>query len=378
MHIELVQTKSFILKQKYILRITKQVLLRFQARPKINLNMKLNRIIIHELIKEAGKIEASFVPSTNLLIINDGLTNMVQEVHESFEKLINSYHKFKPNSDHKAIFINAYKYTNDDETDHRFINWSRLGMRELEGSIKTIPFATGGYYVFLDYEINGFKFLSIVIVRNKEAFNIKWDPVTEMYNVDSTENINIDQMAMGFRLNVNLYKGVASRNYIALINKKGDGASQYFKDWVCVDEGTGPKQNTNNFIDIIKKIGLPENFEGDDDVFFKHVYDTIDAENKGNNGFVNVDRISELFYRDRSRIRKYAEEVYGQELDSEFKVHIDSLKKLIKFKAAVKGLTITLDIGLFQNDTVVLKDNSVIIRNQSIYDQLSKQRNEGN
>ncbi|MGJ1507885.1 nucleoid-associated protein [Sphingobacterium siyangense] len=340
--------------------------------------MKLNRIIIHELIKDAGKIEASFKPSTSLLTVNDGLASMIQEVHDSFEKLINSYHKFKPHSERKAVFINAHKYSNGDETDNRFYNWSKTSMRELEGEIKSVPFATGGYYVFSDYELNGLRFLSIVIVRNKEAFNIKWDPAAEMYNVDSTENINIDQMAMGFRLNVNLYKGAASRNYIALINKKGDGASQYFKDWVCVDEGTGPKQNTNNFIDIIKKIGLPENFEGDDDVFFKHVYDTIDAEYKGNNGFVNVDRISELFYRDRARIRKYAEEEYGQELDSEFKVHTDSLKKLIRFKAAVKGLTISLDIGLFQNDTVVLKDNSVIIRNQSIYDQLLKQRNEGN
>ncbi len=239
--------------------------------------MKLNRIIIHELIKEAGTTEASFKPSTSLLTVNDGLASMIQEVHESFEKLINSYHKFKPNSERKAVFINAHKYSDGDETDDRFYNWSKTSMRELEGEIKSVPFATGGYYVFSDYEINGVRFLSIVIVRNKEAFNIKWDPTTEMYNVDSTENINIDQMAMGFRLNVNLYKVAASRNYIALINKKGDGASQYFKDWVCVDEGTGPKQNTNNFIDIIKKIGLPENFEGDEDAFFKHVYDSIDA-----------------------------------------------------------------------------------------------------
>jgi len=340
--------------------------------------MKLKRIIIHELIKEAGKTEASFKPSTSLLTVNDGLESMIQEVHESFEKLINSYHKFKPHSERKSVFINAHKYSNGDETDNRFYNWSKTSMRELEGEIKSVPFATGGYYVFSDYEINGLRFLSIVIVRNREAFNIKWDPATEMYNVDSTENINIDQMAMGFRMNLNLYKGAVSRNYIAIINKKGDGASQYFKDWVCVDEGTGPKQNTNNFIDIIKKIGLPENFEGDEDVFFKHVYDSIEAEYKGNNGLVNVDRISELFYKDRGRIRKYAEEEYGQELDSEFKIHTDSLKKLIRFKAAVKGLSISLDISLFQNDTVVLQDNSVIIRNQSIYDQLSKQRNEGN
>lgn len=340
--------------------------------------MILKRIIIHELIKEAGKTEASFVPSTSLLTVNEGLTSMIQEVHESFEKLINSYHKFKPNSEHKSIFINVDKYTSNDETDDRFINWSRLGMRELEDAIKSIPFATGGYYVFSDYEINGLQFLSIVIVRNKEAFNIKWDPATEMYNVDSTENINIEQMAMGFRLNVNLYKARGNRNYIALINKKGDGASQYFKEWVCVDEGTGPKQNTNNFIDIIKKIGLSDSFQGDEDAFLKHVYDNIEAEYKGNNGFVNVDRISELFYKDRSRIRRYAEEEYGQELDSEFKIHTDSLKKLIRFKAAVTGLTISLDIALFHNDTVVLQDNSVIIRNQSIYDQLSKQRNEGN
>ncbi|TYR31252.1 hypothetical protein FXV77_21110 [Sphingobacterium phlebotomi] len=340
--------------------------------------MKLNRIIIHELIKEAGKTEASFVPSTSLLVVNEGLTSMIQDVHESFEKLINSYHKFKPNSERKAIYINAYKYSNDDETDERFLNWSRLGMRELEGAIKSVPFATGGYYVFSDYEINGLKFLSIVIVRNKEAFNIKWDPAAEMYNVDSTENINIEQMAMGFRLNLNLYRGIANRNYIALINKKGDGASQYFKDWVCVDDGTGPQQNTNNFINIIKEIGLPENFEGDEDSFFKHVFESIQNEQKSNQGNVNVDRISELFYRDRARIRRYAEDEYGQELDSEFKVHKESLRKLIRFKAAVKGISISLDIDHFQNETVVLQDNSVIIRSQSIYDQLLKQRKDEN
>lgn len=340
--------------------------------------MILKRIIIHELIKEAGKTEASFVPSTSLLTVSEGLTSMIQEVHESFEKLINSYHKFKPHSEHKSIFINAHKYTKNEETDERFLNWSKKGMRELEDVIKSVSFATGGYYVFSDYEINGSKFLSIVIVRNKEAFNIKWDEATGMYKVDTTENINIEQMAMGFRLNVSLYRGASDRNYIAIINKKGDGASQYFKDWVCVDEGTGPKQNTNNFINIIKEIGLPENFDGDEDTFFKHVYESIQNEQKSNQGNVNVDRISELFYADRGRIRKYADDKYGQELDTEFKVHTDSLRKLIRYNAKVKGISISLDIDHFQNETVVLKDDSVIIKNKSIYDQLLKQRNEEN
>lgn len=340
--------------------------------------MKLNRIIIHELVKESGVLDVDYIPSQQLLTVNEGLASMILDVHESFEKSISSYHRFRNDCNEKPIFINAHKYVNIDETDDRFYKWSKTGMRELSSLIKNVSFATGGYYIFSDYEINNNRFLSIVIVRNKEAFNIKWDPKKELYSVDTTENINIEQMAMGFRLNVNLYKSGSNRNFIAIINKRGDEVSQYFKDWVCIDDGTGPKQNTNNFIQIIKDLGLPMDFEGDEDDFLKYVYEGIHAEYKGNNGYVNVDRISQLFYKDPTYLRRYASEECNLELDSEFKIYTASLKKLIRYKAAVKGISLSLDIDHFQNETVILRDNSVIIKNQSIYDQLLKQRNEEN
>lgn len=340
--------------------------------------MKLNRLIIHELIKESGKTEVDYTPSENLLSVDDGLTKMIENIHESFEKSITSYHRFKTTSQSEPIYINAHKYINIDKTDKRFLSWSKTGMRKLEDLVKDIPFATGGFYVFSDYELKGVNFLSIVIVRNKDAFNITWDEENKIYSVDTTQNINIEQMAMGFRLNVNSYVAKTDRNYIAIISKRTEDASQYFKDWVCVDDGTSSKINTNNLIQIIKEIGEPYSFEGDEDDFLKHIHDTIWAEQRANKGYINVDRLSDLFYQDPSYLRTYAEESYGTELDSDFKVNTSSLKRLIRYKATVKGISVSLDVEHFQNETVELKDGSVIIKNRSIYNQLWQQRNEEN
>lgn len=338
--------------------------------------MKLNRLIIHELNKESGKTEVEYIPSEHLLNIDDGLSAMVENIHNSFEKSITSYHKFKQNSTTEPIFINAHKYVNTDETDSRFLSWSRTGMRKLESLLKGVPFATGGFYVFIDYEINGYRFLSIVIVRNKDAFNIKWDDKSRIYNVDTTQNINIEQMAMGFRLNVKFYQAKNERNYIAIISKRAEDASQYFKDWVCIDEGTNSKVNTNNFIRVVKAIGKPKDFEGDEDDFLKHIHDTIWTEQKTNKGYVNVDRISNLFYQDSQHLRDYAEKEYGAELDSDFKVNTSALRSLIRYKANSKGIRISLDVEVFQDETVELKNNAVIIKSKSIFDQLSRQRHE--
>lgn len=338
--------------------------------------MKLNRLIIHEIIKESGKINVEYIPSQHLLKTDEGLTNMMLNIHESFDKSISSYHKFKAHSQEKAIYKNARKYLKTENTDKQFLSLSRTGMRELAESLKDVPFATGGYYIFSDYEFKGYQYLSITIVRDKDAFNIKWDSNTNTYNVDTTQNINIEQMAMGFRLNMGLYKLKDQRNYIALVNKKAEDTSQYFKDWVCVDEGTSGKLNTNNLIRIIKDLGQPENFDGDEDDFLKYVYDNIQAEQKANKGHVNVDRISELFYHDSRYLRNYAEEEYGEELDAEFKVHLASLRKLIRYRAHVKGIAVSLDVEHFQNQTVELRDNSVIIKSRSIYEQLKRQRDD--
>ncbi len=338
--------------------------------------MKLHRLVIHELFKESGTTDVDFTPSTALLTIEESLSEMIANIHESFEKSISSYHRFKPHSDRKAIFVNASKYVKKEETDDRFYKWSANSMRELAAAIEQKPFATGGYYIFSDYEINYSRFLSIVIVRDKDAFNVTWNKNTKIYHVNTMQNIDIDQMAMGFRLNVNLYKAVDQRNYIAVISRKSEAVSQYFRDWVCIDEGTSSRSNTTNLVRILKHLPQPDDFQGDEDEFLVSVFNVIDSEQKAQKGIINVDRLSEMMYKDRSFLRNYAQQEFDLELDPEFKVHTTALRSLVRYKAKTKGISVSLDVEQFRDNTVELTEGTVIIRSRSIFEQLWSQRNE--
>lgn len=336
--------------------------------------MNVNRIIIHELIKEAKTTSAEHKLSSGLINVDDGIVNMAELLHDSFEQSISSYTKFGKTSTPNSVYININKYVDDDKTDTRFINFGRASVIELKALIEKQIFATGGYYLFIDYEINGQNYISIVIVRNKDAYNIKWDG--DNFAIDTTQNVNIDKLAMGFRLNVGIYQNKGSdRNYIALISKQGDDASEYFKKWVNVEGAIDHKLNTRNFVEMIKSIGPPQDYEKPDE-FDRHVHSAIIAYKSKNKNNIDIDHISELFYGSRTHIRDHADKEWGLEIDPIFRVNSNELRKLVSYEADAAGISVRLAVEAFQKGEVELANEMVIIRNKTIFSKLVRQRGE--
>lgn len=336
--------------------------------------MQVNRLIIHELIKEAQSNFVDYKSSSNLININAGIDNLIEHVHAAFEQSITKYSKFKEANTSNSVYFNINRYLNGENTDDQFVAFSKASLNELAALIQREPFATGGYYLFVDYVENGFNYISIIIARNKDAFNIKW--TGNNFNVDSTENVNIDKLAMGFRANCGLYLDKDdTRNYIALISHQGDELSKYFIRWVNADLIIDNKANTRQLISIIKDIGAPEGYENPDE-FERHVHDWIDAYRKANQNTINVDVLSEAFYGKKTAIRDYSQNTLHREIDPVFKVSISDLKRLIRYKASTKGLSVSIDIDKFIKEEVELRDGMLIIKDQTIYEELQRQRQE--
>ncbi|RZL00114.1 MAG: hypothetical protein EOO89_30670, partial [Pedobacter sp.] len=82
------------------------------------------------------------------------------------------------------------------------------------------------------------------------------------FKIDETENINIEKLAMGFRINCGLYlDNNDTRNYLALISHQGDDLSRYFITWVNADHVIDSRVNTRQLIGVIKEIGVPTGYE---------------------------------------------------------------------------------------------------------------------
>lgn len=336
--------------------------------------MQVKRLIIHELIKEAHSIDIEYKSSANLIPINDGTRKLIDRIHIAFDQSITKYSKFDEANETNSVYRQINKYLNDKNDDDQFITFSKTSLSDLATLIKREPFATGGFYLFVDYVENGFNFISIIIVRNKDAFNINW--TGDNFSIGETENINLDKLAMGFRINCGLYlDNNDSRNYIALISNQGDELSKYFTTWVNAGYVINNNVNTRQLIEIIKDLGPPEGFENPDE-FDRGVYDWISSYKKINKNTIDVDALSEALYGTRMYIRDYAQQTLNKEIDPIFKVSESELKKLIRYKATSKGISISIDIEKFISEEVILREGMLIIKDPKIYNELERQRNE--
>ncbi|GAB3937526.1 nucleoid-associated protein [Mucilaginibacter myungsuensis] len=337
--------------------------------------MQVNRLIIHELEKAANSVDLEYKSSDTLTTVDDGLTNLVTELHIAFEKSLTKYSKFDKSKTTNAVYSNINQYL-DNSDDSTFIHFSKASLNELADSIKREPFATGGYYVFIDYQVNSYKFISIIIVRNKEAFNIKW--TVNGFSIGATENINIDKIAMGFRLNCNLYTAVdEERNYLGLVSNQGDKLSKYFVKWVNADKVTNNQINTKFLVTAIKDIGPPDDTIDKDD-FERSVFEWINFYTKQNDKKIDIDKLSDYLYEDPLKIRNHASEKLKKEIDPTFKPNNQELNRLIKLRATTKGITVVIDTDKFDDDEVQITQGMLIIKNRQIVSSIQEQRQSRN
>ncbi len=333
--------------------------------------MNVYRLIIHELEKEAKSTSITYKSSDSLLEINDGTTNLVTQIHNSFDKSLSQYSKFDTSKTTNAVYLNTNKYLANDDDD-TFIELSKTSLSDLADDIKREPFATGGYYLFMDYIENGYRYISIIILRNTNAFNIKWGG--NKFSVDPTENLNIDKLAMGFRLNCNLYNVPGEdRNYIALVSNQGDDLSKYFIKWVNADKVISNQVNTKTLVNIIKDLG-PTDSTIDRGEFERTVFEWINLYRKQNSNTIDIDKLSESLYGNSLAIRDYANRELNTEIDPIFRVHPNELRRLVRLRAVTKGISVTIDTDKFDSEEVVIMNGTLIIKNKSIVESIEQQR----
>lgn len=339
--------------------------------------MQVNRLVIHQLEKESQVRGIKLYNSSkSLMDINDGINRMFKEIHESFENDKTRHCKYKLEEASSSVLINTNNYLRA-ENDESFLKYTKASLDNLASRIENVMFATGGYYLFADYTYSSKRYMSIILARKKDGFNIEFNNEVNNFDFKDTENINTDKLAMGYRVNLGLYlnrDNEPDRNYMALLTKQGDRMSDYFLEWVNASEAVNGKIQTTILISAIKHLGaLDENEDVSD--FQNRVYGIISDIRKSNRGAVNIDTLSEIIYGDRKKIRYYIEEQLSKEIDPDIRPDATVLKKLIQIKAQVVGITLTINASKFGSE-VEIDGDVLIIRNQNIVRQIERQRSE--
>ncbi len=343
----------------------------------------VNRYTIHFLDKERNKNEAKIDYSKEVSKSDDFSKILTEGLHKSITEspsLKNT--KFKENNTNDfSTLLNNYLELSDEADDQTFLEFSK-SLEKLREKIENKSFPTGGYYLFIDYNISKNRYISVVLLRKKEGLNvIKKNGV---YTLDNTENINIDKIAMAFRLNFSIYLNSETEenknNYLALITTQQDGeVSGYFRDWVNAGDMIKNSVNTKNFIRIIKNIDIPKNEKGDDifknlDEFKRAIFDYIkDKKSKT----INLSDISKHFYGEgkENKIADTARE-FGIDIDNEFKKDARIVRELITIKASVDGIILSVDYDKINPDEVDIQDEYILIKSKKLATKLKNRYNE--
>lgn len=228
-------------------------------------NLKINHVIVHELLKERDKdfdhskpynLRDSELDKTNPVVIS-----LVEGVVALYGSKGNAAHYgvFKSNPKDQGpipgLFSQYHQAATSNSAD--FINLTQEIMKQMYYSAKSQTWSSGGYIVFTDYISAGIRYFLVTMIK-------KTNGVTISENLEPEEMIhlelnNINQAA---KINFHLYYQYhqaddvqkTELSYLSFINKTiGQSAAAYFIAALGCDKGMASAGATRKLPNEIKK-----------------------------------------------------------------------------------------------------------------------------
>ncbi|MFL9845584.1 nucleoid-associated protein [Flavobacterium rhizosphaerae] len=342
-------------------------------------DFKVINYIIHFINKESGKTSAQIDFSKKIDGDNEFSKTLAREVHVATNSSVSlkntNFRNDNENSFKKRL--DEYLATHQKE---EFYDFSKT-LEQLKEKMEKESFAVGGYFLFIDYEFQNKRFLSVVLLRKKKGLNIT--KVDDTYILNNIENINIDKIAMAVRLNYNIYLNpLDDRNYLALITTQQNGIiSAYFREWVNTGDFIKNDKNTDSLVRIIKGIPVPQDDEGND--LYKSSADfqkaVFEYARPRKNKLINLRDMGVHFFGEgnENKFLDYATK-NDMTIDPEFKRDSSIWRTLVTIRARIEGVELNVDYDKINDDEVFIGESQIIIKSKELISQMKAQIIESN
>jgi len=311
--------------------------------------MELKSVVIHEIKKQEA------VTGAELFLTHNELDKTNEKVIEIISKLDESFSK---KTIRRAKFANdGFKSVIADFGNINLITVSSALAQKLKDGIQNIPAAKGGYLVFCTYKSTRM-FLSVFLVRNtsgsllKLADNQSWDIESIMY-------LDVDHFAMGVRINLDVLTTESDDRYIHLVKGNTD-ISDYFENWVGIDDTKQEAKDGDALYEMANKIDLPEGM-ADRDALKKQIFDYVSGRPSK---IVNLRELSDYLYKDSDKIVTYCSD-NDLDIDGEFKLSGAQLKKFVRVSIVAGGIKLEASRDKFSASGISVSQDGVVVHIRS-------------
>jgi nucleoid-associated protein len=326
--------------------------------------MKAKRTIIHGIRKEKN-VNEGHLQMSKAHLPESAATNLLGEkLNKTFQrdkKVIRSEFESGPLAFQKGVA--KMKTTSGDEA---FMKWSVESMKRLKDLISSAPLATGGYLVFMEFEVDSIEFAGAYFVRESPVVSFHMEDDT--YQIDVEKGIDTSELAMAARVNLKRYRAGNDRYHEFTFS--GPKKSDYFAKWVEVsllDKSTEDSEALVRLINLLPEFPIDpdtgEAFEGDK--FRKQVLGNINSVG----GTVRLNEISKAYWDDEDYLTDFAQKSDIQ-ISHEFQAVDNIIKQLQKYKVKSRSLELAFAKSDLENGRIVLGDegDQVIITDSKIRD----------
>jgi len=317
--------------------------------------MEIKNIILHEVDRKQASDKSTYVglnlrPSENP--INDNSKSLVNSLSQLFKRTgLSSGHFVQPEDegDEKPKLerlIEKY-YKNGGISEFR--RFSEAVARYLKRVLDHTKTAKGGYLWINCYKQNDALFLSLVILRKKDALQIK------NLSLDKVEEIDLDKLHMAARINISQWelKNPLFDRYIAFkVGKSTSEVTDYFQEFIGCSEAVRAKRDTDNLVKVTVDFCKKHNFDDKKTDIIKRDVSELCLRWHSEETPVFLDKISEIldntFVEKDKNKGKFLEIAQGDPyfLTNEIRIHKGALRKLRKYVGHSKKLNISFDSDL--------------------------------
>ncbi len=320
--------------------------------------MRINSIVIHEVIKEANTTTAEVYLSEELLDIeNPHINKIVTSLEDSFRKKTLKRAKFSEGGFQEEV---------DDFTNYDLVEVSKTLTRKLKDNIQGISPSKGGYLIFTEFE-NNHNFLGVFLVRNTDGTKLIQSGTS--WNLNSTQYLNVEHFAMGAQINLTILTSASPDRYISLVRGNTD-ISSYFENWIGIDDSKQENKDAEALYEISNLVDLPEDITNRDE-FKKKIHDYA---NTRPSKVVNLRELSQFLYEDENILSNYCTN-NNIDIDGEFKLSGKNLNRFYKVAVKADNIELSAPRSSFNPNMIRVANGQVIINSSSLAEEIQNSLN---
>jgi len=323
--------------------------------------MEVKQAAVHYIQKVAHSDEADVTPAGGTLEISDQLTQLVEQILESYNarcaQQAGVFQKDAINYPLSTLFRQYHAGAAD------FLATSELAANRLAVLMRQQPLSTGGHVLFVHYERGGLSYL--LIVKLNSAKGSMFEGLSRVRDAD---HLNVHTLQVAARINISAWLAGEEIRYLSFVCKREQGhPSNYFKEFIGCDMMADSKVESGKLAAVVKAYCSQKVSEGawseDDSVAtMRRVFDYAVERSKAREVVSLAAVAAVVSPEDAEQFAVFLNEHPDRPTD-EFIADRGSLRKLADYVFVSKEFKVTMSHQFKTDHRVRVEDGVLIIEN---------------